>query len=192
MARPGLEPGTPRFSVVLPLRLNLRIFPILQGISRVLRIARASGFSRILRPFGGRYGRRRASSAFSLWRPAHVSLGRRSWRARRWRRRAGRRRAARRAGGRAMRVPGVRRPQGRRRAARRTAGRGLVGAGDLDLEAGERVGVEALVCGDERDGCAGEGECAHVLVVGVLVSVARSMGCSSGGVTRPSGNASRR
>ena len=62
MARPGLEPGTPRFSVVRSLGLN----PVdLQGIQPARPISRASGLSRTLRPFGGRYGRWCGPSAFS-------------------------------------------------------------------------------------------------------------------------------
>ena len=62
MARPGLEPGTPRFSVVRPSRLNLAR---LQGITWLLAMYTASAFPRTLRPVPRRYGRRRGSSAFS-------------------------------------------------------------------------------------------------------------------------------
>jgi hypothetical protein len=74
MARPGLEPGTPRFSGVLPLRLNPGE---LQGFPPVVERSGASGFSRTLRTFSRRYGRRWGPSAFSLRlasaRPASAS-----------------------------------------------------------------------------------------------------------------------
>jgi hypothetical protein len=63
MARRGLEPGTPRFSVVRSRYLNPIYF---QGISSLLATSAASAFSRTLRPFAGRYGRRLGPSAFSL------------------------------------------------------------------------------------------------------------------------------
>ena len=62
MARPGLEPGTPRFSVVRPSRLNIAV---LQEILVAGGMFSESGFSRTLRPFPRRYGRWRGSSAFS-------------------------------------------------------------------------------------------------------------------------------
>jgi hypothetical protein len=62
MARPGLEPGTPRFSVVRPFRLNTCG---LQGISLHWRMRRVSGLSRTLRSFRRGYGRRQGASAFS-------------------------------------------------------------------------------------------------------------------------------
>jgi hypothetical protein len=65
MARPGLEPGTPRFSVVLPYSLNPSD---LQAILVVIQGSRAFVLSQILRPFRGRYGRRQGRSAFSLGR----------------------------------------------------------------------------------------------------------------------------
>src|SRR3954453_9441137 len=52
-----LEPGHHDFSGVLPRR-------DLQALSAVSAVAGASRFSRNLRPFRGRYGRRRGSSAF--------------------------------------------------------------------------------------------------------------------------------
>ena len=63
MARGGLEPPTPRFSVVL------RCSPCsgdLQAIPVILQVSRVSAFSRTLRPFRGGYGRRQGPSAFSL------------------------------------------------------------------------------------------------------------------------------
>jgi hypothetical protein len=62
MARPGLEPGTPRFSVVLAWCLSSTN---LQGISATPAALHLSTLSRILRAFSGRYGRRMRSSAFS-------------------------------------------------------------------------------------------------------------------------------
>jgi hypothetical protein len=62
MARPGLEPGTPRFSVVRSCHwssADLQGFPADQSRSSGL------GFSRILRSFLGEKGRRRGPSAFS-------------------------------------------------------------------------------------------------------------------------------
>lgn len=58
--------GTPRFSVVRPRHSSSGD---LQAISAARAVASASGLSRSLRPIGGRYGRRRGSSAFSS-RPA--------------------------------------------------------------------------------------------------------------------------
>jgi hypothetical protein len=74
VARPGLEPGTPRFSVVRPAHLNS--FD-LQGIRWLLTQSRGSGLSRTLRSFPGGYGRRRHPSAFSPGRPnpAHGAGG---------------------------------------------------------------------------------------------------------------------
>jgi hypothetical protein len=66
MARPGLEPGTPRFSVVFPCRSRVLD---LHGIATEVASSIASTFSRILRSFSERYGRRRGSSAFSSRRP---------------------------------------------------------------------------------------------------------------------------
>ena len=66
MARPGLEPGTPRFSVVRPCRLNV---VCLQRILVGQWSSRASGLPRILRSFPLGYGRRREPSAFSLDAP---------------------------------------------------------------------------------------------------------------------------
>ena len=63
MARPGLEPGTPRFSVVRPMNLNPAELQELPGANGA---DRASEPSRILRSFPRRYGRRRRPSAFSL------------------------------------------------------------------------------------------------------------------------------
>jgi hypothetical protein len=78
MARRGLEPGTPRFSVVRSRYLNPIYF---QGISSLLATSAASAFSRTLRPFAGRYGRRLGPSAFR-W-PATCSSARSSrWRSR--------------------------------------------------------------------------------------------------------------
>ena len=62
MARPGLEPGTPRFSVVLARRSSS---VDLQGIRTILAALRPSTLSRILRAFSGPYGRRMRPSAFS-------------------------------------------------------------------------------------------------------------------------------
>jgi hypothetical protein len=61
MARPGLEPGTPRFSVVRPSGLNTGD---LQGMPRRLAWFPVSVFSRTLRSFPPGYGRRRGPSAF--------------------------------------------------------------------------------------------------------------------------------
>jgi hypothetical protein len=74
MARPGLEPGTPRFSVVRPAHLNSLD---LQAIPWLLAQSRGSGLSRTLRSFPGGYGRRRHPSAFSPSRPtpAHGAGG---------------------------------------------------------------------------------------------------------------------
>ena len=68
MARPGLEPGTPRFSVVCSCRSSPAY---LRGIPLVSAASSVSGFSRTFRAFAGRYGRRRGSSAFSYWPPRH-------------------------------------------------------------------------------------------------------------------------
>ena len=73
MARGGLEPGTPRFSVVRPSRLKLAR---LQGITWLLAMCTASAFSRTLRPFPWRYGRWWGSSAFSLVAMAILHGGR--------------------------------------------------------------------------------------------------------------------
>jgi len=62
MARPGLEPGTPRFSALPPRRSSSCH---LQAIPPILAVAIVSRFSRNVRPFLGRYGRRAPSSAFS-------------------------------------------------------------------------------------------------------------------------------
>jgi hypothetical protein len=62
VARPGLEPGTPRFSVVRPLTSASVRFA---GNSLSLATFRRPAFSRTLRSFPERYGRRRGSSAFS-------------------------------------------------------------------------------------------------------------------------------
>jgi hypothetical protein len=62
MARPGLEPGTPRFSVVHPRRSSSAC---LQRLSMIRAAGCVSRFSRTLRRFSGGYGRRGGSSAFS-------------------------------------------------------------------------------------------------------------------------------
>jgi hypothetical protein len=76
-ARPGLDPGTPRFSIVISCRSSVLD---LQGIATESASSTTSTFSRILRSFSERYGRRRGSSAFSSRRPilfegAVVGLG---------------------------------------------------------------------------------------------------------------------
>jgi hypothetical protein len=78
MARPGLEPGTPRFSVVLLCRSS----PLhLQGKGHCSAASAMSGLSRTLRTFPGRYGRRRSSSAFSSARD--IATANAAWEARR-------------------------------------------------------------------------------------------------------------
>jgi hypothetical protein len=63
MARGGLEPPTPRFSVVLPLRLS---WADLQDFLFTLGGSHASGLSRTLRPFSLRYGPRWGPWAFFI------------------------------------------------------------------------------------------------------------------------------
>jgi hypothetical protein len=183
MARPGLEPGTPRFSDVR------------SGVFAGTKSLETGGFSR-----GGRDRRKFAfcgqfrliqEMARSSPNTIHGSVRRRRW----WRAtRAGARvtRRAARAGGRARRVPDLRRSRGRGRAARRRAGEEVVGAGDPDVVDSGPGDVEALLANDERDGCDREGERAHCSSFGSVVSVVRSTGWWSGSVTRPCGNASRR
>jgi hypothetical protein len=72
MARPGLEPGTPRFSVVRPSRLKPTS---LQRIPWILAMRTASAFSRTLRSYPRRYGRWRGSAAFSSVAMAILTAG---------------------------------------------------------------------------------------------------------------------